>query len=171
MTHSRTVLFALSAALVSTATAQAQPASRAQVIGMPRAVSIAEGAGGRTLEAELDYERGRLVYEVSAVAEKGMSQVVVDALSGEIVSTRPMRLEGLWRSWFEADRWTAVRAAPTPLSQILARVETDTGAKVTEVGLERERGQTFYEIELSEPGRRLLVDPRTGAIREGRMDD
>lgn len=163
---------AVLAAALFPAAALSQVGERPQVIGVPRAVAIAEGAvGGKALEAELDYEKGRLVYEVTAAAAKGTHEVRIDANSGEIVSQRPRRLQGVWRSWFDADQLNAVRAAPTPLAEILTRIEADTKVRVREVSLERERGQTYYEVELADAGRHVLIDPRTGAVREGRVDD
>jgi uncharacterized membrane protein YkoI len=158
-------------ALAFAATA-AHGAGPAQVIGVPRAVAIAEAlVGGRTLEAELDYEQGRLVYEVKAAAARRVQAVRIDANTGEIVSQRPMRLESLWRVWLRPDQLAAVRAARTPLAELLARIEAETRARVREVGLEREGGRTYYEVELADAGRRVLVDPRTGRVREGRTDD
>ena len=172
MTRNTLIAGAALAAALLPAAAFAQLSERPQVIGVPRAVAIAESAvGGRTLEAELDYEKGRLVYEVTAAAARGVQEVRIDANSGEIVSQRPKRVQGLWRSWFGADQLNAVRAAQTPLSQVLSRVEADTKTRVREVSLERQRGQTFYEVELADAGRHVLIDPRTGVVREGRIDD
>jgi uncharacterized membrane protein YkoI len=159
------------AAILLPAAAAAQPGQRPQVIGVPRAVAIAEEAGGRALEAELDYEKGRLVYEVTAASGKRRHELLIDAGSGEIVSQRPKRVEGLWRAWFDADQLNAVEAAPTPLATLLTRLENDTKVRVREVSLERDRGQTYYEVELADAGRHVLIDPRTGAVREGRIDD
>lgn len=162
----------LGAAVLIVPAASLARSTAAEVIGIPRAVAIAEGLHqGRTVEAELDYERGRLVYEVIAASGDKMNEVLIDATSGEIVAERPRRIEGFLRSWFQADRFNAVRAAPAPLSQILTKIEADNRQRVREVKLKRERGQTFYEVELADAGRLLLVDPRTGVVRDGGFDD
>lgn len=168
----RQVLIAAAGVAALSATAAVAQAPGGQVIGVPRAVQVAEAVvKGRALEAELDYEKGRLVYEVKTAAKGGVQEVVVDAMSGEVVAQHPKRVDGAWRWLAESDQLNAVRAAPTPLSQLLVKVEADRGARVSEVSLERERGQTFYQVELSDGGRDVLIDPRTGAMRPGNFDD
>lgn len=168
----KTLIAAAVAAVLLPAAALAQVGERPQVIGVPRAVAIAEAAAsGRALEAELDYEKGRLIYQVTAASGKKLHELNIDANSGEIISQRPRRIEGLLRAWFAADQLTAVNAAAAPLAQVLTKIEADTKVRVREVSLERERGQTYYEVELADAGRHMLIDPRTGAVREGRIDD
>lgn len=167
----RQVLIAAAGVAALTASAATAQATGGQVIGVPRAVQVAEiTVKGRVLEAELDYEKGRLVYEVKAAAKNGVHEVVVDAMTGEIVAERPKRVDSAWRWLAASDQLNAVRAAPTPLSQLLTRIESERG-RVSEVSLERERGQTFYEVELADGGRSVLIDPRTGAMRPGDFDD
>lgn len=167
----RHVLIAAAGVAALSATVAVAQAPGGQVIGVPRAVSVAEATvKGRALEAELDYEKGRLVYEVKAAAKGGVHEVVIDAMSGEVVAERPRRVDSAWRWLADSDQLNAVRAAPTPLSQLLTRVESERG-RVSEVSLERERGQTFYQVELADGGRDVLIDPRTGAMRPGNFDD
>lgn len=143
----------------------------AEVIGIPRAITIAEGATkGRVLEAEMDYDRGRLVYEVKTTVGKGVTEVLIDAMSGDVVAERPLRIDSVWHGLRNADQLNAVRAGG-PLSTTLSRLEGERRSRVTEVSLERERGQTFYEVEMADAGRHLLIDPRTGAVTEDRYDD
>jgi len=168
----RQVLIAAGGVVALSATAALAQAPGGQVIGVPRAVQVAETTvKGRALEAELDYEKGRLIYEVKTAAKGGVQEVVVDAMSGEIVAQHPRRMDSAWRWLAKSDQLNAVQAAPTPLSQLLTKVESDRGARVSEVSLERERGQTFYEVELADGGRHVLIDPRTGAMRPGNFDD
>lgn len=163
---------ALAAATIPMEGVAQAPAHRAEAIGVPRAVALAEATvKGKVLEAELDYEKGRLVYDLKAVSEKNLHDVRINAITGEIISDKPRRLEGYFRTWFDAARLSAVRAAPVSLAELLTKVEADTKVKVREVSLEKDRGQTFYEVELADAGRHVLIDPRTGAIREGRIDD
>lgn len=168
------LMIAAAALTASAATAQTPRGQTpgGQVIGVPRAVQVAEATvKGRALEAELDYEKGRLVYEVKTAGKGGVQEVVIDAMSGEIVAQHPKRIDSAWRWLAESDQLNAVKAAPTPLSQLLVKVEADRGARVSEVSLERERGQTFYQVELADGGRDVLIDPRTGAMRPGNFDD
>lgn len=171
--HAALLASVLAIAAATGLTAGAAPNDgRAEVIGLPRAVAIAEATvKGRVLEAEMDYEKGRLVYEVRTTAGSQVQEVLIDAMSGEVVAERPLRLDSLWRKLRHTDQLNAVRAGSTTLSQQLAKLETERRARVTEVSLERERGQTYYEVDLSDSGRKVLIDPRTGAVREGRYDD
>lgn len=150
----------------------AQPAGEAQVIGLPKAVSIAEAAGrGRVLEAEMDYEKGRLVYEVRTTGDKGVKELLIDAMSGAVVAERPLRVESVLHSLRNADQLSAVSASHTALPQLLTQIESDRKSRVTEVSIERERGQTFYEVDVADGGRKVMIDPRTGVMRAGRYDD
>ena len=167
----RNILIAAAGVAALSATVAVAQAPGGQVIGVPRAVSVAEATTkGKALEAELDYEKGRLVYEVKSASAKGVHEVHIDAMSGEIVSEKPLRALGLWREWVDADQLNAVRAAPTALPALLTRIESERG-RVRKVSLERERGQTFYQVELADGGRDVLIDPRTGAMRPGNFDD
>lgn len=167
----RHVLIAAAGVAALSTTAAIAQAPGGQVIGLPRAVQVAEATTkGRALEAELDYEKGRLVYEVKAAAKGGVHEVHIDAMSGEVVAERPKRIDSAWRWLADADQLNAVRAGSAPLSQHLTRIEAERG-RISEVSLERERGQTFYEVELADGGRHVLIDPRTGAMRPGNFDD
>jgi uncharacterized membrane protein YkoI len=145
---------------------------RAEAIGAPRAVAQAEATvKGKVLELELDYQKGRLVYDIEAISGARVHAVRVNAITGEIIFDKPHRLESYIRAWVDAAKFSAVRAAPTPLSELLAKVEAETRVKVRTVSLKKDRGQTFYQVELADAGRHVLIDPRTGATREGRIDD
>lgn len=173
----KTLIAAGAFAALTTAAAVAQPAHQgahrpAEVIGVVRAVAIAEGVAKRqVLEAEMDYEKGRLVYEVKAAGPKGVHELLIDALSGEIVSERPLRMDSAWQTLRSPDKLNAVRAGAQPLSQMLAKVEAERGSRVHQVELERERGQTYFEVDFADDGRKVLIDPRTGKTRPGEYDD
>lgn len=168
----KTPLIAGAALASISAIAVAQPHRPAEVIGIPKALAIVEQIGKRQiLEAELDYEKGRLVYEVKAADPKGVHELRIDAVSGDIVSERPLRVDSMWRQLRAPDTLNAVRAGRQPLSLVLSRLEADRKTRVQDVGLERERGQTYYEVDLADGGRKVLIDPRTGAMRDGEYDD
>lgn len=70
-----------------------RPAAQAGArISMDRAIAIAQKqvpGGGRVKKAELDRERGRLVYEIEIVTrERKEYDIKVDAQTGKIVSRR-----------------------------------------------------------------------------------
>jgi uncharacterized membrane protein YkoI len=159
----RTTLIAAAALAAGAAgLAHAQTAAPTP-IGVARAVSAAESTlGARAFEAELDRERGRLVYEVSLVKDGRAVQAEVDAATGEIVRrTTPKTL----RLPLRGENLKAAQTAPRTLSQTIAAVETATHGKVTDIGLEQRGGRHYYEVELAgAQDRDILVDLRTGAI-------
>ncbi len=95
----------------------------------------------------------------------------INATTGEIISDKPRRLGAVPQSGSTAPASAPCAPPPVSLAELLPKIEADTKAKVREGSLEKDRGQTFYEVELADAGRHVLIDPRTGAIREGRIDD
>lgn len=97
--HTLKGLFALPAAVLALGLA-ASPAlasddedgrAAAQAdVSLNEAAAIAEGeVPGKTVEAELDDEDGRLVYEIEVAAEDGVTEIHVDAHDGSIVGREP----------------------------------------------------------------------------------
>jgi uncharacterized membrane protein YkoI len=61
-----------------------------------------------------------------------------------------------------------------PLATLLPDVEARLGARVIEVGFDRDDGRYVYEFELIDPAGRIIeatVDAETGVIREVEVDD
>lgn len=140
-------------------------------IGLVRAVQAAEQAlPGRALEADLDFEGGRQVYEVELTSDGGLHEIRIDAFTGKVVSTRKHAIESLWSGW--GDRLATIERA-RPLAETLVAVEKQTGARVREVGLESEGGGLYYEIEMgSGSGERdVYVDVASGRIIADMVDD
>lgn len=134
---------------------QAQAADRsgsgglADLISMSKAVAEAEkSVSGRALEAELDWEKGQLVYEVEVVSGDALHKVHVDAVSGDVVRSDRERMESMWQNWFGSDKVKAVQSAPKSLAQFVESVEQDTGDRVTDVGIDKKGDLYFYEMEL-----------------------
>ncbi len=157
---------AVAAGIAGPAQAQA-PAPRP--IGVAKAVAAAESAlGARAFEAELDRERGRLVYEIKLVKDGRALEADLDAMTGAIIRQNSPTA---WRLPFRYENLRAVQTAPRTLSQTIAAVEGATRGTVTEIGLERRGQRHYYEVELvGAQDREILVDLRTGAITP-RIDD
>lgn len=166
-------------AIVAPAIAFAQMADTEQrggtePISMSKAVAAAEqSVSGRALEAELDWEKGQLVYEVEVVSGDALYKVYVDAMTGEVSRSGRERLEGMWQNWFSSDKVEAVKAAPQSLAQLAEAVEKDTGDRVKEAGIDKKGDRYFYEMELQNKAgqeRDVLVELSTGNILPD-MDD
>lgn len=134
-----------------------------QVVGIAKAVAAAEQAlGARAFDAELDQDGGALVYEIDLVKDGRAVEAHVDATTGRLL--RQARPRGLRLPWTGEDL-KAAQAAPRSLSQTIALVEAQTKGRVSDIGLEREAGRHYYEVELAgAPDREVRVDLRTGAI-------
>ncbi|WP_309087724.1 PepSY domain-containing protein [Phenylobacterium sp.] len=160
------ILAAVAAALAVPALAQegaATPPARPQTIPLAQAVAAAEQAlGARAFDAELDHERGGLVYDIDLVKDGRPVEAEVDAATGKVLRhSRPAAI----RLPFGGDALKAAQAAPRTLSQTIALIETSTKGRVADIGLEREGGRYYYEAELTgAPDREVRVDLRTGAI-------
>lgn len=72
-----------------------RPGPATGLISLRDAVEAAERAyGGRAVEAELEHEDGRRVYEVELVRDGARIEVYVDARTGEVIGP-----EREWRRW------------------------------------------------------------------------
>lgn len=154
------VISAAAAALAAQAVAETPPP---KLIGVARAVAAAERVlGAKAFEAELDSDRGGLVYEIDLVKDGRLVEAEVDAVSGKIV--RQGHPSALRNPLGDRDL-RAAQLAPHALAQTIATVETATKGRVTEIGLERRNGRHYYEVELvGAQDRDILVDIQTGAI-------
>jgi len=166
MTTKTLILAAAAAALAVPALAQgggAVPAARPAAVPLAQAVAAAEQTlGARAFDAELDHERGGLVYEIDLVKDGRAVEAEVDAATGKLLRhSRPAAL----RLPFGADQLKIAQAAPRTLTQTIALIEGATKGRVSDIGLEREGGRYYYEAELTgAPDREVRVDLRTGAI-------
>jgi uncharacterized membrane protein YkoI len=156
------ILAAATAALAIPALAQA-PAASAKAVPMAQAVAAAEQAlAARAFDAELDHERGALVYEIDLVKDGRPLEAEVDAATGKVLRhSRPAAV----RLPFTGDHLRAAQAAPRTLTQTIALVEDATKGRVSDIGLERAGGRYYYQAELAgAQDREVRVDLRTGAI-------
>ncbi|HEV7369484.1 PepSY domain-containing protein [Arenibaculum sp.] len=147
------------------AAAPAASASSSDTVGLAAAVQAAQQRqAGSVLEAELEAEGDRLVYEIAIATDGNLHQAVVDARSGEVVSVEEQTLAGTWQRWFGGDRLAALQAAPTSIADALAAAEEQAGGPATEVSLEEEDGRLFYEIEVATDtgDREVMIDLSTG---------
>lgn len=156
----RPLLF--TAAIAALALPAAAQVVRPQV-SLSQAVATAERElSARAFDAELDLDRGDLVYEVGLVKNGKALEAHVDAVSGKL-----LRQAGNPKARLPlvGEHLTAAQTAPRSLTQTIAMVEDATKGKVSDVGLERRGGRAYYEMELAgAQDREVLVDVRTGAI-------
>lgn len=142
-------------------------------ISLSRAVQIAERAtGGHVLDAELEHSRGRTYYEVDLVRGKTLHELHIDAYTGKVIRKATPTVNGYWARWFDADRLGKATKS-RPLSEILARVERQTGGQTIEASFDVEAGQPRYELEISTRAgvTDLYVNPRTGERLSMVLDD
>lgn len=144
MTKKTLAILTAASMLALSGAAAAQPAPP---IGATRAVAIAEKSlSARALEADLDVDGGRPVYEVELVRGGSLYEARIDAASGKLLGTRKKRMESVWAGWFDKAKLDRV---PAPLATTLAALERETGGKVEEVGFDSENRRAVYEVELT----------------------
>jgi uncharacterized membrane protein YkoI len=171
MMRKRLIWSATISAVLLTATAFAAP----NTIGVRKAVDIAERAiPGQVVEVDLDTRRNsRLYYEVVVARRDGvLHELIIDAMTGKIKSTRQERLETFWLRLTQRGTFTAL-AKMKPLSRMLAEVERDSNGQVIDVDFELEGGQARYEVEVSTRAgiASIYLDARSGKRLAYVIDD
>lgn len=149
-----------------------QPADRAvggelSVINFVNAIEAAQAEiDGGVLEAELEIDDDILVYEVDLVQGETVSEVTVNAQTGEIISSREQTLTGIWSNWFQEDELQAAHSFRGTLTQAVIAVGQQVGGRITELSLEEENGRWLYEIEIrdAQGEREITVDAETGEV-------
>ena len=174
----RSIILATATAFALPGLAAAQEAGVAQtpadLVGLAAAIETARGElSGGVLEAELEAENDTLVYEIEVASDGAIHEAVVDARTGELVSTNEQTIEGTWRGWFDAERLDAATTVSGGLSDALAAAEEQFGGQVPEAALEEEDDMLFWELEIStETGdQEARVNAQTGEIMAGELDD
>jgi uncharacterized membrane protein YkoI len=167
------VKFTLATALLLTqAPASAHPLG-SSVIGLTRALAIVErSSGGRIVDGELEYRGGRAVYEIETINGDLLREFIVDAHTGSVLGSSPLRIKSLWAHWFNSEEVRHAGRAH-PLAAILDGLEKRTDGKVTDVSLEFEHGRAHYEIEIATPAGAtdLHLDALTGRRLVMVLDD
>jgi uncharacterized membrane protein YkoI len=158
----RTKSMIAAAAIVAGAAAGAAIAQERPKLDLAQAVATAEKSlDARAFDAELDMDRGVLIYEIDLVKDGRAMEAEVDARSGALV--RQTR-QGVSLPWKDSDL-KAAQTAPRSLTDAIAMIEAKTKGKVTDIGLERRGGRTYYEVALAgAQDRDVLVDMQSGAI-------
>ncbi|MBO9380555.1 hypothetical protein GG804_27725 [Sphingomonas histidinilytica] len=129
--------------------AAAGPAAAQDLIGLTRAIGVAERSlSARAIEGELETSGGRLVYEIDLVRGQVLHRALVDARTGKLISAVKPRAENWLRGWFDRDRLRSGGKA-TPLGEHLVALERHSRGEVKEVEFEIYNGRGVYEIELA----------------------
>lgn len=143
------------------ALAQGQPlVDAAPQTSLAQAIEAAEAAvsDGVAMEAEFEREDGRTTYEIELVQQTGVTRVIIDAATGEILSRegpniaeRAAAVAGRAASYVESFITGDQQVTRGALARAVQQAETSTGARAVEAELEDD-GPVF-EIELINPER------------------
>jgi uncharacterized membrane protein YkoI len=134
-----------------------------QAIGLAAAIKAAQSrVQGGILEAELETEAGRRVYEVDVASNGQVREVKVDALTGEVLAMEDQPLSGAWKRWFDRDELRAAEAAGGSIVQALSGLPG--GHQATEAELEEKGGRWVYKVEIATGTgeNEVLLDATTG---------
>ncbi len=143
-------------------------------ISLVDAISRAEAkTGGKALEAEVEAEDGKVVIEVETLKDGVVSEVKIDAASGEILGVEEEK-----ESEKEVEKKVAALQASTlSLAGGILKAEAETGGRAIEAELEAEKDGVELEVKVVKDGAELEVkiDAATGAVikieKEGDEDD
>jgi uncharacterized membrane protein YkoI len=125
--------------------------------------AVEQKVPGHVIEADMDHEKGRYVYDIEVVKDNDLSKVKLDAQTGEIISIRKSWLKNTWREIWNSDYYK-LPGAIKPLSETLKRIEQDTTGQIRKVDFDVEGNVAHYEIEvISAAGETdIYLDARTG---------
>ncbi|GAB5375319.1 MAG: hypothetical protein AcusKO_17810 [Acuticoccus sp.] len=118
------------AALVTVPAAVAQDGAAPGRITVAQAIAAARAHGeGGILEADLERRRSGHVWEIDIAGNDTVTEVIVDAATGEVLSSRQKRIEGAWRGWFDNERLAVARSADAELGTWLDAAESELGGR------------------------------------------
>lgn len=120
--------------------AQVVEAALAAPIGLVQAIEAAETAtGGRTLEAEVEAEDGRVFYEIETLIDGQIHEVAIDPQTGGLLTTQ---IETAESDDLPPDGAIDIKTA-------LAAAEVAGNGTVIEAEFEIENGQAIYDVEVA----------------------
>jgi uncharacterized membrane protein YkoI len=128
-----------------------------------QAVATAQGvADGRVDDVELDYEGGRLVYEV----EVGNADVVVDATDGSVISTNG---DDDAHEGRDDDDNVALPDGSISYDQAVEIARQEADGVVDDVEVERRGDRVVYSVEVG--NHEVTVDALNGSVISSELDD
>ncbi|MEX3313925.1 PepSY domain-containing protein [Sulfitobacter sp. PS-8MA] len=159
-----TLILAPASAMAQDAATPA-PAAQNERVSMTRAIEAAQAQfDGGVLEAEIETEDGRLIYEIDMVRGSDVYELAVDAQTGDVLSQSEERLTSFLSGLFQEDELRAAGDSGDILMKALADLEATGVTQIEELSLDEEDGRMVYEIELTDASgeREILIDAATG---------
>lgn len=159
-----TLILAPASAMAQDA-ATPEPVAQNERVSMTRAIEAAQAQfDGGVLEAEIETEDGRLIYEIDMVRGSDVYELAVDAQTGEVLSQSEERLTSFLSGLFQEDELRAASDSGDTLMKALADLEATGVAQIEELSLDEEDGRMVYEIELTDASgeREMLIDAASG---------
>lgn len=123
---------------------------------------------GTVLEAELDREDGKLIYEVEVATQNGVTEFEIDANTGEILNTENEKLRG-----HDKKELAALNKAKLSMMQAIEAAKTMQPGKIVAVEIDRDDNQTLYEFEIVKDNGmyELEMDANSGELVKLEKDD
>ena len=126
-------------------------------VSLAQAIATAETESqGRTLEAGAEDEDGRVLYEVTTLADGKIHEFLIDPQSGAVLD----------REVEEAEEDDLVAGNVVEIINAMAAAEAASNGKAIEAELEMEDGQAVYEVEVASGDvlTTVLVDATSGQV-------
>jgi uncharacterized membrane protein YkoI len=126
-------------------------------VSLAQAIATAEAESqGRTLEAGAEDEDGRVLYEVTTLADGKIHEFMIDPQSGAVLD----------REVEEAEEDDLVTGNVVEIIDAMAAAEAASNGKAIEAELEMEDGQAVYEVEVvsNDVLTTVLVDATSGQV-------
>jgi uncharacterized membrane protein YkoI len=138
-------------------------------IGLPEAISKVEAQlGGTVLEAKMEREHGRFVYEIELVKNGAIVEVELDPDNGEILSSHRKDIED-----DEQRSLAALRGAQVNLIEAIKIALQHTEGKAKSAEVEEEHGSVIFEVEVVRAGKEYKsgIDLAHGKVLWTDVDD
>jgi uncharacterized membrane protein YkoI len=131
------------------------PMAQEATVTIEQAVKAAtDKVKGKVIEAELEREHGKLMWELEVLAEDNhIVEVYVDAMSGEV----------------NTEEATMAQEAKVSIEQAVKAATDKVKGKVIEAELEQEQGKLLWELEIVSDDKKMMevhVDAASGMVTE-----
>jgi uncharacterized membrane protein YkoI len=138
-------------------------------IGLAEAIGKIEAQlSGTVLQAKLEREHGRFIYEIELAKDGGIIEVELDPENGETLSSHRKDLKA-----DDQRLLAAVRGAQVNLIEAIKIALQHTQGKAKSAELEEERGSVIYEIKVVRAGKQYKsgIDLAHGKVLWTDVDD
>lgn len=143
-----------------TAKVQANLSSVSMTLKEARDLALAKVSGGKVLDAELDYEDGKLIFDITILNGNSETELRIDALTGEVLKNKSETEDA-----DDVAKYSVELTVSLDEAEKIAQEAYPT-LTVLKADLEKNGNSYIYEFKLADAGtlKYVQVDATTGTI-------